>query len=381
MGLTSPDVRCGQFTPYPMSCVTYGVAPGRAAPAGSGCREPGAAYECRAGDPIRCGHALRLAWALVRGLASDLRHAARPHPGAGQAGGQAGPARAAASARGAAADRARVGDGPAAGARWQRGPGRRPRSAPPRGGRGAQRRPGAAHPAHPRPGGRRGDPRGAGGGARRRRRGDDRPHAAGGAVGHPARHRRRARALRPRRGRRLLRRGDPGRAGARGVPRVVPGAEDPGQRVVGLLRPGGEPVLRRAGRPALERLHHAQLDGRAGGRRRLVAGRRALRARPRSTRTRTRRRRASGTRPSHPRPRAGTARRGCSCWTGTTSSRPRTHMRRRWSSPARRSATRAPCARGTRRWPPAPRGSRRRWPERGVSPCRRGGPGWRRCRS
>jgi len=92
---------------------------------------------------------------------------------------------------------------------------------------------------------------------------------------------------------------------------------------------------------------------------------------PRSTPTHTRRRRASGTRPCRPRPPGGTARRACSCWTGTTSSRPRTRMRRRWSSPAPRSATRAPCARGTRPWPRAPTESRRRWPEGGVSPCRR----------
>ena len=61
--------------------------------------------------------------------------------------------------------------------------------------------------------------------------------------------RRRARALRPRPGRRLLRRGDPGRAGAGGVPGAVPRARHPGQRVVGVLRPGGEPVLRTAAEP------------------------------------------------------------------------------------------------------------------------------------
>ena len=36
-------------------------------------------------------------------------------------------------------------------------------------------------------------------------------------------------------------------------------ALQPGQRVVGHLRPRGQPVLRRDRRPAVERLHHAQL--------------------------------------------------------------------------------------------------------------------------
>ena len=46
------------------------------------------------------------------GVARDVRHAARAHPGAGQAGGPARPARAPAPARGAAADRPRLGDRP-----------------------------------------------------------------------------------------------------------------------------------------------------------------------------------------------------------------------------------------------------------------------------
>ncbi len=45
------------------------------------------------------------------------------------------------------------------------------------------------------------------------------------------------------------------------------------ERLVGLLRPLREPVLRQACGPALGGLHHAQLDGCPGGRDRLVAGR------------------------------------------------------------------------------------------------------------
>ena len=73
-------------------------------------------------------------------------------------------------------------------------------------------------------------------------------------------------------GRRIFRRGDPGRVGPGGVPGALPGARHAGQRVVGVLRPGGELVLRVAGRTAVGGLHHAQRDGRARGRRRLVAG-------------------------------------------------------------------------------------------------------------
>ncbi len=46
----------------------------------------------------------------------------------------------------------------------------------------------------------------------------------------------------------------------------------PGQRLVGLVRPRGQPVLRAGRRTAvLGRLHHAQRGGRAAGRDRLVA--------------------------------------------------------------------------------------------------------------
>ena len=60
-------------------------------------------------------------------------------------------------------------------------------------------------------------------------------------------------------------------------PGALPRALHPGQRLVGILRPGGQPVLRPARRTPVEGLHHAQCDGRAGGRGGLVAGRRTLR--------------------------------------------------------------------------------------------------------
>ena len=206
-----------------------------------------------------------------------MRHAPRAHPGPRQAGGGARPARAPAPARGAAADRARLGDAPAAGARRLGSPRRRPGPPRPRGARRAQRRPRAAHRAHPRPAGRRGHARGARCRPRPRRPRRDRPDAAGGHVERPARRGRRARDLRRRPGLHLPRRRDPGRARARRLPRALPRALDAGQRLVGVLRPRGEPLLGPPRRPALRRLHHAQRDGLPGGRRRLVARRPALR--------------------------------------------------------------------------------------------------------
>ena len=93
--------------------------------------------------------------------------------------------------------------------------------------------------------------------------GRDRPDAAGGAVDA-------CRSTRTRSTRRydpgqvadLLRRGHPRRAGAGRVPRALPRPLDAGQRLVGLVRPGGQPLLGRARRAALGRLHHAQRDGR-----------------------------------------------------------------------------------------------------------------------
>ena len=70
------------------------------------------------------------------------------------------------------------------------------------------------------------------------------------------------------------------------VPGPLPRAQDAGQRLVGLLRPRGQHLLGASGRPAVAGLHHAERDGRAGGRPRLVAGRhplpeaRVLRLRP-----------------------------------------------------------------------------------------------------
>ena len=75
----------------------------------------------------------------------------------------------------------------------------------------------------------------------------------------------------------LLRRGHAGGARARRVPRSVPRPLDARERLVGLVRPRRQPLLRAARRTAVAGLHHAQRDGRAGGGRRLVAGRRALR--------------------------------------------------------------------------------------------------------
>ena len=179
-----------------------------------------------------------------------LRHAPRAHAGARQARGGARAARAAAPARRAAADGARLGDAAAAGARrlgqrsWWRSTctrheavvehsdgrvARDPADAEPRGRRGH------ARPARALSRSRRERWRS----TRRRRRcrgrvplDEDREHATydAGQVGA------------------LLRRGDAGRARARGVPRALPRSLDAGQRLVGLVRPRGQPLLG-AGRP------------------------------------------------------------------------------------------------------------------------------------
>jgi hypothetical protein len=203
--------------------------------------------------------------ACLRGVERDLRHAARAHPGPRQAGGGARPARAAAAARGAASDRARVGDRPAAGARRLGGARRRARSAHPRGV--------VEH---------------SDGRVQRVALAPDRPvgevtrevleavRALGGAVEidptpqevpwsvpldeddeHARYDPARSRATSPPR---------PRGARPRRVPRAVSRTLDAGQRVVGLVRPRGEPVLGPAGRAAVGRLHHAQRDGCAGGR-------------------------------------------------------------------------------------------------------------------
>ena len=92
------------------------------------------------------------------------------------------------------------------------------------------------------------------------------------------------------------------------------------------------------GRSPVRRLHHAQRDGRAGGRRRLVAGRRALRQ------GRLLRLRAPGPGGVRGRDalarrrRAGTRRSASTSSTGTTSAPAPIRMRSRSSSRARRSA-------------------------------------------
>ena len=175
-----------------------------------------------------------------------------------------------------------------------------------------------------------------------------------------ARRGRRARDLRPRAGRALLRGRDPRRARARRLPRALSRALDAGQRLVGLVRPGGEPVLRPARRAAVRRLHHAQRDGRPGGRRRLVARRRALRQgrllRLRAPGARGLRRRDARAR----RRPLGRAARRVRARLGRRRRRAPTRTPPRWPSRARPSTTPASSASGTRRSPRAPRARRHR---------------------
>ena len=88
--------------------------------------------------------------------------------------------------------------------------------------------------------------------------GRDQPHPAGGDLERAARRGHRTFPLRQRGGGALLRCRDPGGTRAGGVPRALPRSLDAGERLVGLVRPGGEPVLGRPGRPAVPGLHHAQ---------------------------------------------------------------------------------------------------------------------------
>ena len=88
----------------------------------------------------------------------------------------------------------------------------------------------------------------------------------------PARRGPRARDLRPRPGGDLLRGRHPGGARPRGVPGSVSGPLDAGQRLVGDLRPRGQPLLGAAGRSTVRRLHHAQRRRCPAGRDRVVAG-------------------------------------------------------------------------------------------------------------
>ena len=94
-------------------------------------------------------------------------------------------------------------------------------------------------------------------------------------VDDAPRRRLRARHLATRSGRRVLRRRDPGRPRARRDPRPLSRPLHTRQRLVGHLRPRGQPLLGTIGRPALAGLHHAQLRERRADRDRLVAGRRS----------------------------------------------------------------------------------------------------------
>ena len=194
--------------------------------------------------------------------------------------------------------------------------------------------------------------------------GRDQPHAAGDAVDDAARRGRRARDLRPGAGRRLLRGGDARRAGARRAPRALPRPLDAGQRLVGLVRPRGEPLLRRS-RPSRRREDFIMRNA-MDARRSPSAGGPATRAtaRPPSTPTPIRRRTGSRRRRSRPRPPAGTRRSASTSSTGTTSAQRRTRSRPRSGSAAPWCSTPAGSAAGTPRWPPAPRAIRRLSAER-----------------
>src|ERR1700678_4164545 len=79
---------------------------------------PASVQACRL---VAWRYADRLAVAELRGLECDLRHAPCPHPGARQAGGEAGATRAPAPACGVAVERAGLGDRSLAGPRRLRG--------------------------------------------------------------------------------------------------------------------------------------------------------------------------------------------------------------------------------------------------------------------
>ena len=266
--------------------------------------------------------ALQLARAVLRGLERDLRHAARPHPGARQARGGARAARAAAPARRAAADRARLGDArrcrrPTARARSssrstctrheavvEHSDGRAPARSPLTPDRpvgevtrellAAVRELGGAVEIDPTP---QEVPW-----TRRRstRTTSTRPTTPAQVAAYFAAATRAALVLAA------------FRAPYRGRSTPVNAWWGSFDLAVSLFSGA-------ARRPAVGRLHHAQRDGRAGGRGRLVAGRRALRQ------GRLLRLRAPGAgrlrraRRSRPRPRAGTASSASTSSTGTTS--------------------------------------------------------------
>ena len=132
-------------------------------------------------------------------------------------------------------------------------------------------------PAHARPVGRRGDAGAAGRRRRARRRRSRSTPRRRRSPGRPARRGHRACHLRPDQVADYFAAASRGRARARRLPCPLPRPLDPGQRLVGLLRPRRQPVLRPPRRAPLRGLHHAQRDGLAGGGAGLVARRRALR--------------------------------------------------------------------------------------------------------
>src|SRR5581483_10029643 len=228
-----------------------------------------------------------MARAPVRGVARHLRRAARAHPGTRQARRRTRTARAPAPARGCGSAFA-----PGRHSRRPRPLGRTRSRARPlrtRGGRPAQRRQGGTHPARPGPLGRHRHPRPARRGQVARRPRRDRPHPARNAVADATRPRRRAHTLRHGGSRALLRRSDPSRVRAHRAARSLPRPRDASQRLVGVVRPRSQPLLRRTGRSSRRRLNHPQRDGRRRGRGRLVARRPAppaaglLRVRPSRT--------------------------------------------------------------------------------------------------
>ena len=188
-------------------------------------------------------------------------------------------------------------------------------------------------------------------------------NAAGDGLDDAARRGRRARDLRPRPGRDVLRGRDPGGARPRGTPRALPRALDPGQRVVGLVRPRREPLLGPA--RADRRPTTSSCATRWTRRRSPSAGGPAMRATrtPRSTPTHIRHRagfadadahagrRALGRDARRVPPRLGRRRRS------RRPARDRARLRR-----ARPSPRAARCASGTPRWPRARSATRRRSP-------------------
>ena len=272
-------------------------------------------------------------------------------------------ARAAAPARRAAADRARLGDAAAAGARRLRRA-RRRRSTCTRHEAVVEHSDGRADADRAR---RPDRPVGEVtrdvlaavrelGGRRR-----DRPDAAGGAVDGAARRGRRARdATTPARSRAYFAAATQAALVLAAFRAPYRGRSTPVNAWWGSFDLAVSLFSGRAGRPAVRRLHHAQRDGRAGGRGRLVAGRPALRQ-------------AAFYAYAHPAPEGfATARcrpaaarwdaraRRVRARLGRRARRPPTRTRPRSSSPARRSGTPARSATGTRRCSTARRAPRRR---------------------